>query len=215
VLIEPIEYYEQTPPHYSTEIMSTTFYAAIAVGIIALALIAMNLSSTPPPAYAGQRFHEFTMKGIDGKDVALSQFKGKVVLVVNVASECGYTKQYDGLEKLYKDFKDKGFVILGVPSNDFGGQEPGSDSEIQQFCRSKFGVTFPMLSKVTVKGESMTPLYQFLTSGGGNENMMGNISWNFEKFLISKNGEIINRYKSRVAPESAELRSAIEQALKQ
>ena len=150
------------------------------------------------------------MKGIDGKPVDLGSYKGKVVLVVNVASRCGYTKQYAGLQKLYEAHKDKGLVILGFPANDFGAQEPGSDGEIATFCSSKYGVTFPMFSKITVKGAGKAPLYKTLTEAADPK---GEVGWNFEKFLIGKDGTVIGRFKSGVAPDDATLVKAIEAAL--
>lgn len=150
------------------------------------------------------------VKAIDGKPVDLASYKGKVVLVVNVASRCGYTKQYAGMQKLYDTYKDKGFVILGFPANDFGAQEPGSDAEIAEFCSTKYGVTFPMFSKITVKGSAKAPLYQALTEAADPK---GEVAWNFEKFLIGKDGAVIGRFKSGVAPDSPELATAIEAAL--
>jgi len=152
----------------------------------------------------------FKMKDIDGKDVDLAQYKGKVVLFVNVASKCGYTPQYEGLEKLYEKYKAQGFVIIGVPANNFGGQEPGSDADIKQFCSSKYSVTFPMLSKVSVKGDDITPLYKYLTT---HAKTTGDVKWNFEKFLVNKQGEIVGRYGSKVTPESKDLTGAIEAEL--
>ena len=132
---------------------------------------------------------------------------------MNVASFCGYTKQYTTLEQLYKRYKDKGLVILGFPSNDFGAQEPGTDAEIKDFCSTKYNVTFPMFSKITVKGEGKAPLYAALTSGGGNAALAGEIEWNFEKFLIGKDGRIIKRYSSKVEPMGDELLRDVEAAL--
>jgi len=150
------------------------------------------------------------MKSIDGKPVDLAGYKGKVVLVVNVASRCGYTGQYAGMQKLYDKYKDKGFVILGFPANDFGAQEPGTDAEIATFCSTKYGVTFPMFSKITVKGPGKAALYQSLTESATPK---GEVAWNFEKFLVGKDGSVIGRFKSGVAPESGELAAAIEAAL--
>ncbi len=155
--------------------------------------------------------HEFTMNNIDGKPVKLDEYKGKVVLVVNVASKCGFTPQYEGLEKIYKQFQAKGFVVLGFPANNFMGQEPGTEADIKAFCSTKYNVTFPMFAKISVKGDDMHPLYQYLTQ---KSNPAGDVRWNFGKFLIGKDGKIIARYDSKVAPESAELISAIESALK-
>jgi glutathione peroxidase len=156
----------------------------------------------------------FKMKSLDGKDVDLSQYQGKVVLIVNVASKCGYTKQYKGLEKLYEKYGKDGLVILGVPANEFKKQEPGTNEEIAKFCKSKFGVTFPMLSKVVVKGDGICPLYQYLTSKDTNPNFGGPIKWNFTKFLVGRNGEIVQRFEPAVTPESDETVKAIEAELK-
>ncbi len=162
----------------------------------------------PPSVYTG------TVNDINGKPVDLAQYQGHVSLIVNVASYCGYTKQYTGLEVLYRNYKDRGFVVLGFPANDFGAQEPGTDTEIAQFCQSKYDVTFPLFSKITVKGEGKSPLYTVLTNGRGDRALAGEIGWNFEKFLIGKDGQIIKRYKSNVEPSSEELRQDIEAALK-
>jgi glutathione peroxidase len=159
-------------------------------------------------AVAASSIHEFTLKTIDGQPAPLKQYEGKVVLIVNVASRCGYTPQYAGLEKLYRKYKDRGFVVIGVPANNFGGQEPGTDAEIKEFCTRNYGVTFPMMSKVSVKGADMTPLYQYLTSATG-----GDVKWNFTKFLAGKDGKVIARFEPGVSPESAELAAAIEKAL--
>jgi len=152
---------------------------------------------------------DFKMTGIDGKEVDLTKYKGKVVLFVNVASQCGYTKQYTGLQAIYEKYEKKGFVVIGVPANDFGSQEPGTNEEIVKFCSSKYNVTFPMLAKVSVKGKEKTPLYEFLTSKDTNPNYAGEIGWNFEKFLVNKKGEVVGKYKSGIAPESDELIKAI------
>lgn len=150
------------------------------------------------------------VKRIDGSKVDLADYGGKVVLVVNVASQCGYTGQYAGLQSLYEKYKDKGFVILGFPANDFGAQEPGSDTDIREFCSTKYGVTFPMFSKITVKGSGKAPLYAALTELADPK---GEVSWNFEKFLIGKDGAIVGRFKSGVAPDDAKLVQAVEAAL--
>jgi glutathione peroxidase len=149
------------------------------------------------------------MNDIDGKPFAMAQLKDKAVLVVNVASRCGYTPQYAGLEALYQKYKSRGLVVVGVPANNFGGQEPGSDTEIKQFCSRTYNVTFPMLSKVSVKGADITPLYAYLTGAQG-----GDVKWNFTKFLVGKDGKAVQRFESKVAPDSAELSAAIEQLLK-
>lgn len=152
------------------------------------------------------------VKDIDGKEVKLSDYKGKVLLIVNVASYCGYTKQYAGLEELYKKYKGQGFEILAFPCNQFGEQEPGTNEEIKNFCSSKFDVTFKLFDKIDVNGKNQSPLYSILTD---NEvTGKADIKWNFEKFLIDKNGNVISRYLSKVAPKSEELISAIEKEIK-
>jgi glutathione peroxidase len=156
---------------------------------------------------------KFTMKSLDGKPLDLAQYQGKVVLIVNVASECGFTPQYKGLQELYTKYRDKGLVVLGVPSNDFGRQEPGSNEDIAKFCSSEYGVTFPMTEKVVVKGADQAPLYKFLTSKETNPKFGGQIKWNFNKFLIGKNGEVVGRFDSPVAPESETLVKAVEAEL--
>jgi glutathione peroxidase len=159
---------------------------------------------------AATNVHEFTLNDIDGKPVPLAEYKGKVVLIVNVASKCGYTPQYTGLEALYEKYKDQGFVIVGVPANNFGAQEPGTNEEIKTFCTRKYNVSFPMMSKVSVKGDDITPLYKYLTETKG-----GDVKWNFTKFLIGKDGQIAGRFESAVKPDAPELTSAVETALKQ
>jgi glutathione peroxidase len=158
--------------------------------------------------------HDFNVKTIRGQDKSLADYKGKVLLIVNVASECGYTPQYAGLEKLHEEYKDKGLAVLGFPANDFGAQEPGSNEQIEQFCSTKFGVKFDMFAKVAVKGESTAPLFDHLQSKESNPEFGGAIKWNFNKFLIGKNGEIIGRFEHKVEPTSPEVKAAIERALK-
>jgi glutathione peroxidase len=160
-----------------------------------------------------QSIYDFTMKDINGKDVNLSQFKGKVLLIVNTASKCGFTPQYEGLEKLYETYKDKGLVILGFPANNFLWQEPGTDDEIKQFCSLKYGVTFPMFSKISVKGKDQHPLYAFLTDEKANPGFGGAITWNFNKFLVGRDGKVVGRFGSKVEPGSRELVEAVEKAL--
>lgn len=158
-------------------------------------------------------FYQFVMADIDGKDISLSNYEDKVVLVVNVASKCGFTPQYEGLEKIYLKYKGRGFLILGFPSNDFMEQEPGSNEEIKSFCSLTYGVTFPMFSKIKVKGKDIHPLYQYLTGKEANPRYSGIITWNFNKFLIDRKGNIINRFESAVKPEDKILTDAIEAAL--
>ena len=157
--------------------------------------------------------YEFKVKNIEGKEVDLSGYKGKVLLIVNVASKCGATPQYDPLQALYKKYEDKGLVVLGFPANNFGGQEPGTDTEIAEFCTSKYSVDFPMFSKVSVKGDDKAPLFSYLTSAE-NPDKQGDIGWNFEKFLIGKDGKLIRRFATKVDPTNADLVAAIETALK-
>lgn len=165
-------------------------------------------------AFAASSVHEFTMDAINGTPTPLASFKGKVMLVVNVASQCGYTYQYEGLQALYVKYKDQGLVVVGFPANNFGAQEPGSNAEIGAFCKSKFGVTFPMFSKISVKGSDKAPLYRFLTDKNANPETGGEIPWNFTKYLVDRDGKVLARFDAPVEPESKELTSAIEAALK-
>lgn len=151
-----------------------------------------------------------TMTALDGSPVDLASYGGKVVLVVNVASRCGATPQYAGLQKLYDTYKDRGLVVLGFPANDFGAQEPGTDAQIAEFCSAKYAVTFPMFSKITVKGAGMPPLYKALTESA---DPPGAIGWNFEKFLVGRDGTVVGRFKTRVTPDDPALVAAIEAAL--
>jgi len=159
-------------------------------------------------------FYNFTLNTIDGVPKKMSTYQGKVCLIVNVASKCGYTSQYANLEKVYQEYKNKGFMVLGFPANNFGGQEPGTDQEIKTFCSASYNVTFNMYGKISVKGNDKHPLFTFLTSGVANSNLAGEIGWNFEKFLIDKNGKLIKRYKSNIDPMSLEMKTDIENALK-
>jgi glutathione peroxidase len=160
-----------------------------------------------------KNFYDFTMRDIDGNSVSLSDFKGKVLLVVNVASRCGFTRQYAGLEQLNKTYADRGFSVLGFPANNFMGQEPGTEAEIKSFCALTYGVTFPMFAKISVKGKDIHPLYAYLTSEELHPESGGAISWNFNKFLIGRDGAVLAHYGSRTAPEDKELVAAIERAL--
>jgi glutathione peroxidase len=153
---------------------------------------------------------DFTMRDIDGKDIKLKKYKGNVLLVVNVASKCGYTPQYEGLQSIYTKYKDKGFYVLGFPANNFGSQEPGTETEIKEFCSSKYHVTFPMFAKISVKGDDQDPLYKFLTNKETDPDFGGDITWNFNKFLIDRNGKVVARFTSKDTPESEKVTSAIE-----
>jgi glutathione peroxidase len=163
--------------------------------------------------FAATNIYDFTLNSITGQPVPLAQYKGKVVMLVNVASKCGYTPQYKGLEALYKKYEDKGLVILGFPANNFMSQEPGTNAEIQSFCSRTYNVTFPMFAKISVKGSDQAPLYQYLTDKKTNPATGGDIGWNFTKFLVDRNGNIVARFDSKVEPESPEVTKAIEAAL--
>jgi len=158
---------------------------------------------------------EFTMKDIEGKSVKLDEYRGKVLLLVNVASHCGYTPQYEGLESIYKKYKDQGLVVMGFPANNFAGQEPGTNEEIKTFCKTKYNVSFPLFAKISVKGDDIHPLYRFLTNKDSDPEFSGEISWNFNKFLVDRSGKIVNRFETREKPESEKIAAAIETALKQ
>jgi glutathione peroxidase len=158
---------------------------------------------------------DFTMKDIDGKDVPLAKFQGKVLLIVNTASQCGYTPQYKELQGIYQRYKDQGLEILAFPANEFGAQEPGTDEQIKQFCSTRYKVSFPLFSKIVVKGKGIHPLYEYLTAESTNPKTGGPIPWNFAKFLVNRKGEVIARFEPDVKPDSFELTSAVEKALAQ
>ena len=168
------------------------------LGLLSLPAISMFAAST---------VHEFTLNTIDGQPAPMAAYKGKVLLLVNVASQCGYTPQYAGLQSLYEKYRGRGLVVVGVPANNFGAQEPGTNEEIKAFCTRNYKVTFPMMSKVSVKGQDQTPLYGFLTQTGGD------VKWNFTKFLVDKDGKVISRFESSVRPDAPELIEAVEKAL--
>ena len=153
------------------------------------------------------------VKDIDGKPVALSQYEGDVLLIVNTASKCGLTPQYEALEATYQKYKDRGFKVLAFPANQFGGQEPGSDAEIKEFCTGKYHTTFPVFSKIVVKGKGIDPLYDYLTSKETDPKFSGEIGWNFAKFLVNRKGEVIARFEPKVKPDAAPVTAAIEAAL--
>ncbi|HOX36374.1 MAG TPA: glutathione peroxidase [Candidatus Brocadiia bacterium] len=157
--------------------------------------------------------YDISIQDIDGNEVSLSQYRGQVMMIVNVASKCGFTGQYADLEALYEKYKGQGFVILGFPSNDFLWQEPGSNAEIKQFCMINYGVTFPMFAKISVKGRDKHPLYDYLTDDKTNPRHAGKITWNFNKFLVGRNGTIVARFDSRTKPLNAEVIKEIEAAL--
>ncbi|PYR97964.1 MAG: glutathione peroxidase [Acidobacteria bacterium] len=179
--------------------------------LTALALTVLTGAQTQPSGVTKvSAALNFTMNSIDGRPIDLSKYHGRVVLMVNVASQCGYTPQYAGLEELYKKYAANGLSILGFPSNDFGAQEPGSDAEIAQFCKQNYGVEFDMFSKIVVRGPGQAPLYKYLTT---HPKFSGQVDWNFEKFLVGRNGEVIGRFKSEIEPSSKQILSAIENAL--
>ena len=197
--------------------MKAKLILAVGVTLVGFVALAVSLSSRANSTTGGGEkmtsFYDFTLKDIDHKEVNLGQYRGKVVLVVNVASRCGFTPQYEGLQKAYANYKDRGFVILGFPANNFMSQEPGTDEEIKTFCSTKYNVTFPIFSKISVKGDDIHPLYKFLTSKETNPEFAGDIKWNFSKFLLDKNGKIVARFEPRVTPESDTMIQAIENAL--
>jgi len=164
---------------------------------------------------AVKSIYDFTLKSIDGKPVSLSEYHGKVLLLVNVASKCGFTPQYAGLETLYEKYKGQGLVVVGIPANNFMAQEPGTNEEIKKFCTNKYNVTFPMMAKVSVLGPDKTPLYVFLTDKSTDPKLGGDIKWNFTKFLFDRNGNPVARFEPDVTPESPQVTAAVEAALKQ
>jgi len=178
---------------------------AVALGA-ALALAAVATAET-----GGKTVLDRSMKRLDGSTQNLADYKGQVVLMVNVASKCGLTPQYDGLEALYEKYKDQGFVVLGFPANDFAGQEPGTDAQIGDFCRSTYGVKFPMFSKITVKGSGMDPLYQELTSLPAP--IGGDVKWNFQKYLLDRSGKPVAKFEPQTKPEDPALVGKIEELL--
>lgn len=175
---------------------------------ILAALVSLLLANT---LMADSNLLDIPLKNIDGKSTSLKAYQGKVMLIVNVASKCGFTPQYKGLEAIQKKYKDKGFTVLGFPCNDFGHQEPGTNAEIKEFCSSTYDVDFPMFDKLHVKGDEKHPLYAALT--GKDSPFPGDITWNFNKFLVDGNGKIIARFDSKVTPESKQVTEAIEKAL--
>ncbi len=172
-----------------------------------------NQKTSIPVHESMNTIYDFEVSDIDGNPVKLEQYRGKIMLIVNVASKCGFTPQYTGLQQLYTQYQEQGLEILGFPANNFLRQEPGTDAEIKTFCSLNYNVTFPLFAKISVKGEDQAPLYRFLTEKTTNPEFSGDISWNFNKFLISRAGKIVARFGSRQKPESAEVIQAIEEAL--
>jgi glutathione peroxidase len=177
--------------------------------------------STPPASTLGANLragdtsslYQFTLPDIDGKPVSLESYRGKVLLLVNTASKCGFTPQYEGLEKLSKTYRDRGLVVLGFPANNFRQQEPGTNAEIKSFCSTKYGVDFPMFGKISVKGDDIHPLYRWLTSKDTDPAFAGDIQWNFTKFLVDREGKVVARFASGVTPDSPQLTAAVEKTL--
>jgi len=181
--------------------------------MIRAALLTLTAFLGASTLLAAGSVYDYTLKTIDGQPLPLASLKGKVVMLVNVASRCGYTPQYAGLEALYEKHKDQGFVIVGIPANNFGSQEPGTNAEIKTFCKSKYDVKFPMASKVSVKGDDQDPLYQYLTNKSSDPTAAGEIKWNFTKFLIGRDGKTIARFEPAVTPADPALNAAVEKAL--
>ena len=165
------------------------------------------------PAFGGAQVLDHKLMDIDGKEVDLGDYKGKVVMIVNVASKCGMTPQYEQLVDIHKKYKDQGFTILGFPANNFMQQEPGTNAEIKTFCSTTYGVDFPMFSKISVKGDDQDPLYKELTSEEENAGFAGEIPWNFTKFLLNKKGEVVARFEPRTKPDAEEVTAKIEEEL--
>jgi glutathione peroxidase len=190
----------------------------IAVIMVSIALCGCGDSGEPgAPSDVtykeGRTMYSLIMNDIDGKPVSLSTYRGKVLMMVNVASKCGATPQYKQLQEIYRKYKDNGFVVLGFPANNFGSQEPGSNEEIKNFCTLEYRVTFPMFSKISVKGEDIHPLYTFLTEEVTNPDFAGEITWNFNKFLIGRDGDILARFATNIEPDNPEVLDAIERAI--
>jgi len=191
-----------------------TVIALAVIGAAVVSVVALSRTNDKmEAATVANSVYDFTMKDIDGKETNLAQYRGKVLLLVNVASRCGFTPQYEGLEKVYLKYKDRGLIILGFPANNFMSQEPGTNEEIKTFCSLKYNVTFPMFSKISVKGDDMHPLYKYLTDKQSDPQFGGDVKWNFNKFLVGRDGKIIGRFEPAVKPESAEVAQAIEKAL--
>jgi glutathione peroxidase len=189
--------------------------AVLILPAVALLFYVPRVVAADEPARKPSSVLDFQVKDIDGKTVDLSKYRGEVLLVVNTASQCGYTPQYQGLETIYKKYKAQGFEVLAFPANEFGQQEPGTDAEIKSFCSSRYHVSFPLFAKIVVKGNGIHPLYQFLTSPETDPGHAGAIGWNFAKFLVNRKGEVIARFEPGDEPESEKVTGAIEAALAQ
>ncbi len=187
--------------------MKNILFAFLCLGTIACNAQQKGTTTTNTTAMP-QNIYQFTVPSLDGKEINFADFKGKKILVVNTASECGYTPQYKDLEALYEKYQDK-LVIVGFPANNFGGQEPGTNTDIKAFCEKNYGVSFPMAAKVSVKGDDTAPIYQWLTSKAANGVLDATVSWNFNKFLLDENGKLIAYYPSKVTPMSEEITSKL------
>src|SRR5215213_2323080 len=190
--------------------MLKVLFALVAVAAVCagVCLYCTESASAKPPTV-----FDFKMKDIDGKDIKLKKYKGNVLLVVNTASKCGYTPQYESLQTIYDKYSAQGFYVLGFPANNFGGQEPGTEAQIKEFCSSKYNVTFPMTSKISVKGDDQHALYKFLTHKDTNGDFAGDIEWNFAKFLVDRNGNVMARFASKTTPDDPKVTGAVEKAL--
>jgi len=195
--------------------LSILVVALFISGLITACDFGLVSEATMSEAPKAKSVLDFTMKDIDGKDVKLKKYKGDVLLIVNTASKCGYTPQYEGLQAIYTKYQSQGFEVLGFPANNFGEQEPGTEKEIKEFCESKYKVTFPMFAKISVKGEDQHPLYNFLTAKETNPKFAGDISWNFNKFLVNRKGEVVARFSSKDKPDGEAVTQAIEKYLKE
>lgn len=189
----------------------------VRVSLLLFAVVPMVLIARSAPADEPQPVPatvlDHSLKSIDGQEISLTKFKGRVLLLVNTASQCGYTPQYEGMQTIYEKYKDQGFEVLAFPANEFGGQEPGSDSEIKSFCTQRYKTTFPLFAKIVVKGEGKHPLYRFLTEEETNPQCPGEVSWNFTKFLVDRQGKVIARFEPGDEPEGEKVTKAIELAI--
>ena len=194
---------------FDRSLLPPGFAALAALFVVSSAAIVSAQDSAKKPTSV----LDFQVKDIDGKDVDLAKYKGKVLLIVNTASQCGFTPQYKDLQAIYEKYKDQGFEVLAFPANEFGAQEPGTDGQIKEFCSTRYKVSFPLFSKIVVKGNGIHPLYHFLTSESTDPKFAGPIKWNFAKFLVNRKGEIVDRFEPQARPESAAVTGAIEKAL--
>ncbi len=182
--------------------------------MLSLAITLLLAAASQPARAEARPIYDFRLEDIDGNPVSLADFKGKALLIVNVASRCGYTYQYEGLEALYRKYHDRGLVVLGFPANNFVGQEPGTNGAIKEFCATTYGVSFPMFAKISVKGRDIHPLYAYLTSRDSNPSFAGAITWNFNKFLVGRDGRVVGRFRTQDEPGSEVVTKAVEAALR-